>query len=42
MGKQKLKNLLGFLILLFFAVLFIMPVAVVLMNSFFCNINSIL
>ena len=34
MGKQKLKNLLGFLILLFFAVLFIMPVAVVLMNSF--------
>ena len=34
MGKQKLKNLRGFLILLFFAVLFIMPVAVVLMNSF--------
>ena len=34
MGKQKLKNLLGFLILLFFAVLFIRPVAVVLMNSF--------
>lgn len=34
MGKQKFKNLLGFLILLFFAVLFIMPVAVVLMNSF--------
>ncbi len=34
MGKQKLKNLLGFLILLFFALLFVMPVAVVLMNSF--------
>lgn len=34
MNRNKLKNLAGFLILLFFAVLFIMPVAVVLLNSF--------